>query len=413
MTLRSAYASKIEDGEQGQVMILNYYNDLVFAPSELFLNKDFGQVATVLGAIHDRPVEHVIACNRPNVHLKAFNGAQVVQAEKNLKFLPRSLDFLKNIRVYTHILKQRRRYTAMVLFPFWPPSDYIAVAIFRFLNPNAKIILKLDANVDNVRRLDVSCRNARHNVLRQHFYYRKLLETADAVIYETRAVGQLLHQSRLLIGAHRKKLVNVYNGISRQQALRYETRHVPNEYRDNIIIFSGRLSSAQKNVELIFQADPVPPGWKIRFIGAVDQAFRAVIDRYKRQDPQFEEKYEFIGEVTDKKEYFAEFSKGRILILSSAWEGFPMIFAEAHHFGLYIITTDVSGAAEATDEGRLGRIVPRNDPHALREAVRETCANPDLPRMVSAARPYGQRYFVWEDSLNLPILNQLFAPNHE
>jgi len=67
-------------------VILNYYNDLVFQPSEIFLNKDFGQVATVLGVIHRESVTHLICCNEPNDSLKNFEGNRVFQAKKNYSF---------------------------------------------------------------------------------------------------------------------------------------------------------------------------------------------------------------------------------------------------------------------------------------------------------------------------------------
>ena len=63
-------------------MILNYYNDLLFTPSELFLNKDFGQVATVLGRLHNKSVKHLICCNKPNNNFRIFEGNEVVQIKK-------------------------------------------------------------------------------------------------------------------------------------------------------------------------------------------------------------------------------------------------------------------------------------------------------------------------------------------
>src|ERR1700754_2205279 len=137
-------------------MILNYYNDLEFQPSELFLNKDFGQVATVLGTLHERGVTHLICCNEPNEALRTFAGNAVVQAKKWFRFLPSKLDFLKNIAVYHFLFRHRGAFSVLVIFPFWPPSDLSAAKLFRALNPGAKIIMKLDANLAHIERLQAS-----------------------------------------------------------------------------------------------------------------------------------------------------------------------------------------------------------------------------------------------------------------
>ena len=43
--------------------------------------------------------------------------------------------------------------------------------------------------------------------------------------------------------------------------------------------------------------------------------------------------------------------------MTSRYEGFPLVFPEAIYFGNYIITTDVSGANDITNNGQFGVIV--------------------------------------------------------
>jgi len=233
-----------------------------------------------------------------------------------------------------------------------------------------------------------------------------ILRLANTVVYETKKVGHLLKDENFLGINCPEKYINIFNGVSKNRIskiLATSHRDVP---REKIIIFSGRLSSPQKNVELIFKSDPVPHGWKIRFLGTVDDAFRSVVDYYRQRDSQFNEKYEFFGEVTNKADYYRELMTGKILLLCSNWEGFPMVYSEAHYFGLYIVTTDVSGAAEATDDGRLGTVIPAGDAVALRQALHDACTQIDIDKAVDSAREYGQSHFVWEDSLRAIPLEQ-------
>ena len=389
-------------------MILNYYNDLLYQPSELFLSKDFGQVATVLGRLHGSSVQHLICCNTVNESLSTFAGNNVFQAKKSLRFLPSKVDFLKNIRGYLFLWRHRKKFSILVMLPFTPLSDLLMVRTFLALNPNAKIIIKLDANVDHLERLQQAYKSTRIGFWRQHVSYRELLVRATTVIYETRNVGRLLKEKNFLELNSPQKFVNVYNGVSEQQMSDTAPPRKHSSERNNVIIFSGRLSAPQKNVELIFKSDPVPPGWKIRFLGKVDETFRRVIEEYKQNDSRFDEKYEFLGELADKGEYYKAFSAGKILLLCSNWEGFPMVYSEAHYFGLYIVTTSVSGADEATDGGRLGTVVPPNDPGALKAALLSVCTHTDIDAAIALARGYGQQHFVWERSLRTPRVDSVF-----
>lgn len=389
-------------------MILNYYNDLTFRPSELFLAKDFGEVATVLGDIHGQAVEHLICCNEANRDLVAFAGNKVTQASKRLRFLPRKLDLLKNLSAYRFLWSTRGKFSTLVMFPFWPSSDLLVAWLFKKLNPGSRVIVKLDANLAHLESLQNAYVRSSINPCRQHVFYARILKLADLVIHETRAVGKLLATAGFLGLGAQPKFLNVYNGVSSRRIAATGSRDPATSVRESIIVFSGRLSAPQKNVELIFRSDPVPPGWRIRFLGPVDETFRAIIESYRKDDPEFDKKYEFAGELRDKKTYYDELSRARILLLCSVWEGFPMVYAEAHFFGLYIVTTDVSGAEEATDSGRFGTVVANNDPAALRAALHVACIETDLDKAVADARVYGKAHFVWEDSLRDDAIERLF-----
>jgi len=60
-----------------------------------------------------------------------------------------------------------------------------------------------------------------------------------------------------------------------------------------------------------------------------------------------------------------------LYLMSSLWEGLPIVLLEAAASGLLTVVTDVGGNASAANDGVSGRIVPPNDDEALAAAVIE------------------------------------------
>lgn len=92
-------------------------------------------------------------------------------------------------------------------------------------------------------------------------------------------------------------------------------------------------------------------------------------------------------------------------VMSSAWEGLPMVLLEAAATGLPVVATDVGGNREAVIHGKTGFLVPPKRPDALaRGMLRLMSMDPDdRKRMGQEAREYVVSTYSLEKVVNLWI----------
>lgn len=87
----------------------------------------------------------------------------------------------------------------------------------------------------------------------------------------------------------------------------------------------------------------------------------------------------FLGDRSDVPELMAA---ADAYVMSSAWEGLPMVLLEAGAASLPAVVTDVGGNREIVVDGAGGAVVPARDASALAEAMRRlmTCGPEQLKR---------------------------------
>jgi glycosyltransferase involved in cell wall biosynthesis len=79
-----------------------------------------------------------------------------------------------------------------------------------------------------------------------------------------------------------------------------------------------------------------------------------------------------------------------LFVLSSRWEGFGNVIVEALECGVPVVSTNCqSGPAEILENGRIGRLVPIQNPAALATGIAESLRNPiNRERLMRRARDF-------------------------
>ena len=91
----------------------------------------------------------------------------------------------------------------------------------------------------------------------------------------------------------------------------------------------------------------------------------------------------FVGTREDVPEFM---TVGDGYVMSSAWEGMPMVLLEAAAAGLPIVATRVGGNQEVIRDGATGFLVPPGDDGALGAAMLRLMALPETERRAMGAR---------------------------
>lgn len=140
------------------------------------------------------------------------------------------------------------------------------------------------------------------------------------------------------------------------------------------------------------------PDWRLTMVGAIDRS-PATVAAIREQIARtgFADRIEIAGPMP-RAALDRSYGEADIFVLSSHYEGYGMVLAEALARGLPIVTTTGGAAAETVpDEAALK--VPPGDPHALAQALRRLIDDVDLRRRVAdAAWQAGQALPRWPET---------------
>jgi glycosyltransferase involved in cell wall biosynthesis len=138
-----------------------------------------------------------------------------------------------------------------------------------------------------------------------------------------------------------------------------------NSSRIPVVVAAGRLVF-QKRFDILidafaFACQRMPARLLILGAGDWDEKLRGQVARLGLQDSV---------RIENQSPPWRHMARADLFALSSEWEGFPMVLAEAMALACPIVSVRCpSGPSEMLDEGRGGWLVPPNDPIALGEGI--------------------------------------------
>jgi glycosyltransferase involved in cell wall biosynthesis len=156
----------------------------------------------------------------------------------------------------------------------------------------------------------------------------------------------------------------------------------PTKLEQPIVIAAGRLT-VQKGFDMLIPAFAKvverQPGWTLRIYG--DGPQRKSLERLIMEH-RLSNNVLLMGPV---QRLDLEMAQGSLYVLSSRFEGLPMVMIEAMSLGLPVVSFDCpTGPAEVIEDGRSGVLVPDGDVGALADAMLAVVEDADYRRALAA-----------------------------
>jgi glycosyltransferase involved in cell wall biosynthesis len=179
---------------------------------------------------------------------------------------------------------------------------------------------------------------------------------------------------------------------------------IPNTIRSDVggvaplegttVLAAGRLTRQKgfdKLVKAFAQVAPSHPEWRLRICGA--GPWRRRLERLiARQGLQH------VATLPGPAEPLAaEMDTAALFVLSSRFEGFPLVLIEAMAKGLPVVAFDCpTGPGEIIEDHRNGLLVPRGSVDRLADGMRELIGDPELRRRLGSAAAHSARDYTIE-----------------
>ena len=155
-----------------------------------------------------------------------------------------------------------------------------------------------------------------------------------------------------------KNIIYIQNGFYQQE----EKKKINKE---NIILNVARLGTKQKNTELLLDSFKEfyknNKDWKLQLVGPMEEGFKKKFESNLKQNNDLNNAIKYLGEISDENELYYVYSKAKIFALSSRWDSFAIVLAEALYNSCYILgSKNIDSINDISNFGQLGYIVSKD-----------------------------------------------------
>ena len=335
--------------------------------------KDVGQIPYTLGKRDD--VETKLVCCYATPQEVVERGLADLQYEQ----IPM---VLKNqtITGLLYILKHARK---VDWFNFYHGGrhTYYWSKLYKFLNPNGKIYLKLDLSYDGCRKYSSSEKEVK--------IFEKAAGIADIVSVESEKIKGLAEKFT------KNSLTVIPNGY-----VTVDTKDCDRIERKKEFITVGRLGTYEKATDILLEAFALSSSehdWTLKLVGSIEPAFESQKEEFFEKYPELEERVVFTGPIYERERLYVEYQSARVFVLPSRYEASPLVGPEALCNGCRMILSDtIPPIKELTNDMRFGSVVKADNVESLKDGLIKEAKRAYVDTEALAISQYASKTLSWE-----------------
>lgn len=204
------------------------------------------------------------------------------------------------------------------------------VLLYKMINPKGITAVKLDGYLDP---LFFSSDSLSLFKRLKHKVFFRTLRQVDLLTVETQCLYDRLYKEFIDVYDIKLKLVLMPNGFDEETLKTLSIVEKDFGHKENIMITVGRLGTYQKNTEMLF------------FM----------------RNPSKKESVFFVGPIYDKKSLWEFYNRAKVFILTSRFEGYPLVLTEAKRFRNYIVSTELDASEDLLENGKYGCLIAQEN----------------------------------------------------
>lgn len=345
------------------------------------LVKDVGQIPYSLGTVISEINAELVSCKID------FDGNNLENVHGlTLTKIPFCINSFVSGLVY--LLKNAKYIDWLNLF-HGGRCCYYWIKIFRMLNPNGKVYLKLDLSYGG-------CKIYRENK-KKRAIFEKTASIADIISVESEKIKEYVG-----------KFTNVPINVVPNGYVEVSESKIGDVKRKNQFITVGRLGTYQKATDILLNAfaeSSIEHNWSLKLVGPVDNSFYPVIQDYFVKYPELKKRVTFVGDVQDRAELYREYRSARTFVLPSRWEASPLVGPEALANGCRVILSDaIPPIDELTNNLEFGAVVETESIESLKNAFIKEAKRDYVENESILIKKYAKEKLSWSS-----ICNQLYT----
>lgn len=268
-------------------------------------------------------------------------------------------------------------------------NNVLSYYAIKFAHVNTKLIASVRTNLELESQKNMSIKENFFKKI-DYFFARRIYKNVDYLVAVSKGVKDNLEN---FFNLSRNDIKVIYNPVVKEEINHLKNEDIQHEWFDNskikIIIGVGRFSP-QKNFIMLLKAFNIAVkknhDLRLVILGDGPDKIKNELTNYIKKE-NLENKVYLPGFVSNPYKYV---NGSDVFVLSSIWEGFGNVVAEALAVGTPVISTDCpSGPEEILDHGNYGSIVPVNDHKRLAKEIENILIkNINSKRLIKRAQKF-------------------------